>query len=204
MNPQLTARALTLFRGDRCLFSNLDFALNRGEGLLIQGQNGSGKTSLLRALAGLLDLEEGEVLWQGRAIAAERQAYHAELAWFAHRPGCKGDLTLLENLNYEAGIRSASLEKLDAALDRLALARVKDLPFRSLSAGQQRRVGLVRLMLGNASLWLMDEPFTNLDTDGQELVVQLINEHLQEGGTCLFASHQDVELYPGMQRIGLS
>lgn len=204
MKHEIKGRELTLFRGDHCLFRNLNFALNRGEGLLIQGRNGSGKTSLLRAVAGLLDLEEGEVRWQGRSIREERQAYHAELAWFAHRPGCKGDLTLAENLRYEAGIRPASLEKLDAALDRLSLSRVRDLPFRSLSAGQQRRVGLVRLLLASARLWLMDEPFTNLDTDGQDLVVAIINEHLQQGGVCLFASHQDVELYPDMQRIGLS
>lgn len=204
MKHEINARELTLFRGDRCLFRKLDFALKRGEGLLIQGRNGSGKTSLLRAVAGLLDVEEGEVLWQGRSIREERQAYHAELAWFAHRPGCKGDLTLSENLEYEAGIRSASFNKLSDALERLSLSRVKDLPFRSLSAGQQRRVGLVRLLLTNARLWLMDEPFTNLDTDGQDLVVAFINEHLQQGGVCLFASHQDVELYSGMQRIGLS
>ncbi len=203
MTALLEAHRLTIFRGERCLFQNLGFALTEGEALLVQGANGSGKTSLLRALAGLLDLEEGEVRWRGEAIHAQRQQYHAELAWFAHRTGCKGDLSLVENLRFEAGLNACDLTALDAVLERLSLTRARDLPFRSLSAGQQRRVGLARLLLSSARLWLMDEPFTNLDTAGQSLVVELITDHLTAGGACLLASHQDVELYAGMQRIEL-
>ena len=203
MSTLLNGRQLTLFRGDRCLFRDRQFELAAGEALLIQGQNGSGKTSLLRALAGLLDLEEGEVLWRGKPVSGQRQAYHAELAWFAHRPGCKGDLSLLENLDFEAGIRPTGRADREAVLQRLSLNAIRHLPFRALSAGQQRRVGLARLLLGSATLWLMDEPFTNLDADGQQLVIDIIQEHLDGGGTCAFASHQDVELYPGMQRLAL-
>ena len=93
--------------------------------------------------------------------------------------------------------------RLEAVLERLSLTRSRDLPFRSLSAGQQRRVGLARLLLSNASLWLMDEPFTNLDAAGQALTIELINEHRANDGACLFASHQEVELYPGMPQIAL-
>lgn len=203
MTELLSGRDLTVFRGERCLFHGLSFALNEGESLLVQGANGCGKTTLLRAVAGLLDLEEGEILWRGQSALAQRQEFHGELAWSAHRVGFKGDLTLLENLRFESGLRSTSMECLDSVLDKLGLGSLTKLPFRVLSAGQQRRVGLARMLLANARLWLMDEPLTNLDTAGQELVVKLILEHLQNGGACMLASHQPVELTSNMQRIVL-
>ena len=204
MTVLLRANELTLFRGDRCLFHNLSLSVTSGEALLIQGPNGSGKTSLLRALAGLLEPEEGEVLWRDQNIRTQRQRYHAELAWFAHRVGCKNDLTLVENLRVESGLRRCSSADIPDTLERLALSAVRDLPFRALSAGQQRRVALARLLLTGAPLWLMDEPFTNLDTAGQHLVVELVTEHLSGGGTCVFASHQDIDLYADMPRITLT
>ena len=204
MTNLLNASGITLFRGDRCLIQGLEFALNTGEALLIQGHNGSGKTSLLRAVAGLLDIEDGDIAWRGQSILTQRQHYHADLAWFAHRTGCKGDLNLAENLAFEAGLRPCTMGALDSVLERLNLSAIRELPFRSLSAGQQRRVGLARMLLSTATLWLMDEPFTNLDTEGQKLVVDIINEHRQRGGACVFASHQDVQLYADMQRIVLS
>jgi heme exporter protein A len=172
--------------------------------MLVQGPNGSGKTSLLRSIAGLMELETGYISWQGVPTAKDRQSYSAELVWMAHRVGFKGDLTLIENLRFEAGLHSASLAELDTVLDRLGLSNLSDLPLRSLSAGQQRRVALARMLISDGRLWLMDEPFTNLDADGQSLVIELIAGHLAGNGLCVIAAHQEIRLDVPMQRIQLS
>jgi heme exporter protein A len=200
---ELSGQALTLIRGDRCLFHGLEFALKSGELLLVEGPNGSGKTTLLRAIAGLVDPDEGLVRWNGTDVKQDRQAFHANLVWMAHRPGFKGDLTVIENLRFEAGLRTMAMSAAGPHLARLGVATLTDMPFRVLSAGQQRRVALARLMLADAPLWLMDEPFTNLDADGQDLVIEVLQEHLRDGGMCVMATHQQVELGAAVQRIRL-
>jgi heme exporter protein A len=121
----------------------------------------------------------------------------------AHRPGFKGDLTLIENLRFEAGLRTMTMSAAEHHLVRLGVATLTDIPFRALSAGQQRRVALTRLILADAPLWLMDEPFTNLDAAGQDLVIEVVQEHLREGGMCVMATHQQLELDAPVQRICL-
>jgi heme exporter protein A len=200
---ELSGQALTLIRGDRYLFQGLDFALNSGELLMVEGPNGSGKTTLLRAVAGLIDPDEGIVRWNNTNVRQNRQAFHASLVWMAHRPGFKGDLTLIENLRFEAGLRTMTMSAAEHHLVRLGVATLTDIPFRALSAGQQRRVALTRLILADAPLWLMDEPFTNLDAAGQALVIEVLQEHLREGGMCVMATHQQVELDAPVQRICL-
>jgi heme exporter protein A len=201
--PELSGQALTLIRGERCLFQGLGFAVRSGELLLIEGPNGSGKTSLLRAVAGLIDPDEGAVCWNNTNVKQNRQSFHARLVWMAHRPGFKGDLTLIENLRFEAGLRSMNMSTAEHQLVRLGVASLVDLPFRALSAGQQRRVALARMVLTDAPLWLMDEPFTNLDAAGQGLVVDVLKEHLQEGGLCVMATHQQFDIDASVQRIRL-
>ena len=203
MTAKLSATGLTLFRGERCLFSDLGFALNPGELLLLEGQNGCGKTSLMRAIAGLLEFETGEVYWDGQPVREYRQAFHSEMIWMAHRTGLKLDLTLVENLNFESRLRASSEADFESVLERLEIQRLKRLPVRSLSAGQQRRVALARMLLSKAQLWFMDEPVTNLDRDGRKLVVQLVNEHLERGGLCVMAAHQDIEIQGTMRRVQL-
>jgi len=182
LTAKLSARDLTLIRGETCLFQDLGFALNPGELLLLEGQNGSGKTSLIRAIAGMLSLESGEIFWNGKDVSRQRQEFHGELVWLAHRTGLKGDLTLVENLRFEACLRPQKDIDAAAVYERLGISRLKTLPLRALSAGQQRRVALARILLADVPLWMMDEPFTNLDREGRKLVVDLVEEHLETGG----------------------
>lgn len=203
MTAKLSASGLTLFRGERCLFTDLEFALNPGELLLLEGKNGSGKTSLLRAIGGLIEFETGSVAWDGTDVRRQRQVFHAAIAWLAHRTGLKGDLTLVENLRFEANLRAQKNVDFDAILARLGIERLKKLPLRALSAGQQRRVGLARMLLSHVPLWMMDEPFTNLDRQGRSLVLELVDEHLADGGMCIMAAHQDVEVKGTICRVML-
>ena len=203
MTAKLSANDLTLIRGETCLFQGLGFALNSGELLLLEGQNGSGKTSLMRAIAGMLTLESGEILWDGEDVTRQRQAFHGALVWLAHRTGLKGDLTLVENMRFEASLRPQADVDKEAVFERLGISRLKRLALRSLSAGQQRRVALARMLLANVPLWLMDEPFTNLDREGRKLVMELTEEHLAAGGMCVMAAHQDFELNAPIVRVQL-
>lgn len=203
MTALLSATDLCLLRGDRCLFQHLEFALNPGELLYVEGPNGSGKTSLLRGLAGLLEFETGSVTWDGESTTAGHQVYRANLVWFAHRIGLKGDLNLIENLRFESSLRSAAIEKLPDIINRLGLRRLTDLPLRYLSAGQQRRVALARMLLSTGRLWIMDEPLTNLDEAGRSLVTDLISGHLAGDGLCIVASHQPLDIQATIHRINL-
>ena len=203
MTATLTASGLTVFRGDRCLFRDLDFALHAGELLLLEGRNGSGKSTLLRAILGLIDVDSGDVLWNGALVRDHRQTFHACVVWLAHRVGFKADLTLVENLRFEAALTSRAPRDLQAVLERLDIDRLRRLPLRALSAGQQRRVALARMLLADAMLWMLDEPFTNLDREGRDLVLELVSEHLQAGGMCIMTAHQDLNLDVPMHRIQL-
>jgi len=202
--PLLTGRNLLLIRGDRALFSDLEFDLGRGEMLQIEGANGSGKTSLLRVIAGLTPPQEGIVRWRDRDVSRKRQALHDDMVWAGHRPGFKGDLTLAENLRFEAGLRRHGVRPLNTTVKRLGLASLMGLPFRVLSAGQQRRATLARLLLTDAALWLLDEPLTNLDVVGQTLVAELLDAHLAGGGLAVVASHRDLDLSAAVNRLRLS
>ncbi len=203
MTALLSGQGLILLRGDCCLIKDLDFALGAGELLLVNGANGSGKTSLLRAIAGLLPLEDGELRWRGEWLRPHDPQFRGDIAWLSHRVGFKNDLDLVENLRFESSLRASHSHRLESVLERLSLASLTALPFRALSAGQQRRVALARLLLSTATLWMMDEPFTNLDRDGQALVRMLLEEHLAEGGSAIVATHQPVEVDAPIIRVSL-
>lgn len=203
MTELLSAKRLRVFRGERCLFEDVGFALKAGQMLLIAGANGSGKTSLLRTIAGLLEPESGEVSWRGQNTKVDGQRFRGELGWLAHRLGLKFDMTVLENLNFDTGLRGTPQANRDRILSRMDLSGLQHLPLRALSAGQQRRVALTRLVTSAATLWLMDEPFTHLDADGQSLVTELLGEHLAAGGIAAVATHHPIELPVVMHRLQL-
>lgn len=189
--PQLDVRAVHLWRGERHLLRGVSFTLKRGELLQVVGPNGVGKTSLLRCVADLLPTESGDITWQGRVLRECRDEYHEHLAYLAHVNALKPDLTALENLRYGVALkRAVSDDELLGTLTRLQIAPCANLPARALSAGQKRRVAIARILLTRSTLWILDEPITNLDSAGIALFEQCMSEHLASGGLILTAAHQ--------------
>jgi heme exporter protein A len=194
MSPRnIKAENLHLWRGDNHVLAGVNVTVNSGEMLQVRGANGSGKTSLLRTLCGLMHPEEGRVLWGDRNVQDDMRAFHAELAYLGHEPPLKADLNAQENLRYWVGVRrTLTVADVNAALERVGAKAWRDQPVRTLSAGQKRRVAIAGVMLFAAPLWLLDEPATNLDVDGQRLVASLIDEQLMAGGLVIAAVHQEL------------
>ncbi|TDQ83136.1 heme exporter protein A [Dongia mobilis] len=197
----LQARQLACRRGDRLLFRGVDFAVAAGEALFLRGPNGSGKTSLLRLIAGLLAPESGEVLWCGRDAHRLGAAFRAELAFLGHLDALKPQLTLRDNLAFWRALLGGTVE-IEAVLAEVGLAASVDLPAQYLSAGQRRRFGLARLLLRPSRLWLLDEPTTALDTEGQAMVTALIGRHLAAGGIAVISSHDEIALPGSVLALG--
>lgn len=192
-DQRLDVENLHLWRGDRHVLKGVSFSLAGGECLQVTGPNGSGKTSLLRTLCGLMYPEEGRVLWKGQDVRADLPAFHGALAYLGHEPPLKGELSARENLRYWIGVRRrVASVTLDAALDLVGAGAWCDRMVRTLSAGQRRRAALAGLVLLMAPLWLLDEPTTNLDTEGQQLVGNLIAEQRARGGMVVTAVHQEL------------
>ena len=201
---QLEIKNLTLFRGNRCLFKDLSFAINNGEVVIVKGDNGSGKTSLLRAVAGLIEPDHGCVYWNKKDITNIRQLYHQNMVWLSHKHGFKGQLNIEENLYYESGLREGFSNSFDETFEKLSLTSIKHQPFNTLSAGQKMRASIARLILSKASLCLLDEPTSNLDTKGRDFVNFLINYHINNGGMCILATYQSSPIKSSIKEIVLS
>ncbi len=192
----LRAHGLACVRGDRRLFSDVDFSVSAGEWLQVEGANGAGKTSLLRIVAGLAHAEDGHLEWEGQPVDTVRDEFNARLLYLGHAPAIKDDLSALENLRTAAAVAGRPLDEATAlaALRRIGLKGREDLPTRVLSQGQKRRVALARLLCSQARLWILDEPFVALDVAAVALLCSILDEHLARGGMLMFTSHQAVQL----------
>ena len=187
---------LSCSRGEKRLFSGVSFSLQDGEYLHLEGDNGVGKTSLLRLACGLSPLEQGEICWQGKPVAENRDEFRSNLAYLGHQLALKEDLTALENLQSHAAVagQQLSLSQAKAALAQLGLRGRENLPVRVLSQGQKRRTALARLVVSTAKLWILDEPFVALDPAAQHALAEVVNAHLARQGMVLLTSHQAVSL----------
>jgi heme exporter protein A len=187
----LAADNLHLWRGELHVLRGLSFSVAAGTCMQLTGVNGAGKSTLLRALAGLLPLESGSVYWRGADTRSDSHAYHSELAWLGHGTALKADLSAAENLRFSAGLRRpCTRADIEAALARVGFPHSDGRLARQMSAGQQRRVALARVLLLDSALWLLDEPTSNLDTGGQDMFGQILSTHLERGGLAVIATHQ--------------
>jgi heme exporter protein A len=200
----LSVEKVHVWRGDRHVLKDVSLLLRPRQLLHVSGPNGTGKTTLLRVVSGLLRPEQGRVAWLGTSITSVRAEYQAALAYASHEPALKADLTGLENLCFAVGLkRRVTRDELRASLERTGVAACADLPARVLSAGQRRRVAMARVLSMNASLWLLDEPFTNLDAAGTDLMASLLQQHVEQGGAALVVAHHDLKIDVDMRRLDL-
>ena len=197
----LHLKSISCTRGYRDLFKDLDFELCPGQMLRVEGKNGSGKTSLLRIMAGLAQPLEGEVLWQGRKIHHAESDYFQNLLFLGHRAAIKFELTPIENLCMAKSLHGSKTENgIEEALYQVGLYGFEDVPCAQLSAGQKRRVALAQLFLTQARCWILDEPYTSLDVNAVSMLEDLFAKHLDNGGMLVITSHQPITIPKGEQR----
>lgn len=189
---------LSCSRGNKPLFADVSFELQAGQALHLEGDNGVGKTSLLRIVCGLSPADAGEVCWHDKTIQYNAAAFRSALFYLGHGLSLKEELTALENLMSDAAVSGRSLSEAQAlvALARMGLRGREHLPLRVMSQGQKRRTALARLLASQAPLWVLDEPFVALDAKAVDGLRGLLAEHVVNGGMVLFTSHQPVVLTP--------
>ncbi|RDE22441.1 cytochrome c biogenesis heme-transporting ATPase CcmA [Motiliproteus coralliicola] len=202
--PLLEVQDLFCERDERVLFEGLNFSLEAGEIIQVEGPNGSGKTTLLRILSGLSQAFEGDILWQGEPIDEVRDDFLSDLLYFGHLPGVKAILTPEENLRWYCALHPHTrTEGITEALANVGLYGYEDVPCHSLSAGQNRRVSLARLYLSDAPLWVLDEPFTAIDKRGVARKEALIAEHAANGGSVILTTHHELAIRDNLRKVTL-
>jgi len=204
-NSQAMLSAQNLFceRDERVLFSELNFALDKGQVLQVQGSNGSGKTTLMRILCGLNDSYEGSIYWHGEKIERQTESFFASLLYIGHRAGVSKVLTPIENLRWSCSLKQQiDDEQILSALAEVGLRGFEESPCYTLSAGQQQRVSLARLLASPAQLWVLDEPFTTLDRTGVALLEKMLQTQAASGGAVLVTTHHKLDI-PALNILSL-
>ena len=200
----LIARRLYCERDDRILFKDLNFELSEGQIMQVQGSNGSGKTTLMRILCGLNDNYEGAISWYGQEIEAQAMNFFSSLLYIGHRVGVSKVLTPVENLRWSCSLKQkASEDAIYHALAEVGLRGFEESPCYTLSAGQQQRVSLARLIISPARLWVLDEPFTTLDVKGVAQLEGLLRDQARKGGAVLVTTHHSLNI-PALTVLSLS
>ena len=199
----LQAENLFCERDNRVLFNDLNFTAHQGQVIQIKGSNGSGKTTLLRILCGLNDAFRGELTWFNKPIQDQWEGVRSSLIYMGHRVGVNKVLTPHENLRWSVGLSTSVTNKqIDQALGEMGLRGFEDSQCFTLSAGQQQRVSLSRLLLNRALLWVLDEPFTTLDQEGVNLLERLLSQHANKGGVVFVTTHHEL-LLPNLMLLDL-
>jgi heme exporter protein A len=186
---QFAGQGLTCVRAGAVIFSDLSFSLAPGAALILRGPNGSGKSSLLRLAAGFLPPAAGELSWGGEGLREDPDAHRARTHFVGHLDAVKAGFSVAENLAFWGRFLTGNDAGVVAALERLRIGHLADVPARLLSAGQRRRLSLARLLLGGRPLWLLDEPTVALDVQSVEVLGEVVTEHRAAGGSVMAATH---------------
>lgn len=202
-SPLLQFKQLGCTRDGRELFHGINFQINAGDIVQVEGPNGTGKTTLLRALTGLFPDYEGDILWQGQPLSQVRYEFLSQLLFIGHLAGVKKTLTPRENLQFLGNLAAqCDLEQIDQALANVGLYGYEDMAGYQLSAGQNRRIALARLYLSQSLVWVLDEPYTALDVQGVDKLERLFESHAQKGGCVILTSHQPPQV-DGLRHLSL-
>lgn len=197
----ISATSLTCIREERLLFDQLNIEINAGDIVQVEGPNGSGKTSLLRILAGLSQPYEGDVFFNNQFISHAREEFHQNLLYLGHLPGVKGEMSAVENLRFNLALHGGADNTIhiEQTLAEVNLSGFEDSLASHLSAGQHRRISLARLYKSTAKIWILDEPFTAIDKQGVHALEQLFKAHIKQGGCVILTTHQDLLTFEPMQ-----
>ena len=203
MDKNILIQAQDLFfeRSGRIIFSSVNLSLDAGQIIFIKGKNGSGKTSLLRCLVGFSRITSGKILWYGAEILP---AYYSEkllISWLGHLDAIKGALTVKENLIFFAQIWSVNMDVFNESVTKLSFEKFMDFPASWLSAGEKRRLSLLRLSFCPAKIWILDEPSTFLDNENRDILIDIMNTHLKNGGAIVCATHDDLKIPNAVELI---